>query len=350
MDDDKKDVVKTVFFDHLGGVLIALAVAFGATWAMRFLGVDEGVTSGVNLFLFFTFVFADPVGAWRGSQTWSKFWIKLGAGAVVAVTLAMIFLLVDFGGPTEGASNEDGGAEAASGGFAWAMVLLFLIIPIVFMGPLLERILSGQGPTGEKLEAEDLQIGLTFPLYISGHFLMIGAVAGALWIIDLPWSAGLLALTAGVLCAVTEAWLARPEDQLPDWEEDGSWQPRAESAQAAWSGLGKAFRASFASALFMGGMTFATVSLAISMNSGGEGSLDEGLGILMDLAVIGGLVLAASLGLLLYGVVLVASLAYVVGRLHGIDPLALEHFVKQSFGRLFMGGMSYVRPDLDEDT
>ncbi len=349
MSEDKKTVGKGILIDHLAGLALAFAVSFSIGWLLRAFGVNEEFASNVNLFCFFALLFSDPVAAWRGSQSWRKFAIKIAVGLITALVLAMVFnLMFPETGTPQAQAADAAPVEESEGSFAWIMLMPVIIIPIVFLAPTLERVLSGEGPKGEPLTSEDLQIGLTFPLYITAHFLLLGVVAGALWLVDVPWSVGVIVLTLGVLCAVAEAWLAGPDDSLPEWDEDGKWQPRAESAAEAWSGLRMAIRTSFTSALFLGGMTFTTVSLAVSMGDNGM-ALDDGMSFLLDFAWIIGVVLGGSLALLLYGLMLTATLAYVVARLHGLDPLAMEHLAKQALGRLFMGGMSYVRPDIDED-
>jgi hypothetical protein len=350
VNESTKQFGKSVLYDQLSGFIVAFGAAFAASAALGAVGASDEVTSTASLFLFFVFVMADPLSAWRGLQSGAQFFAKIGAGVIVALVLAMLFNLVAPSAATMAAVSEEGATQSAASfnPISFMLLLPFVIIPIVFMGPVIERILAGKGPTGDRLTWDDLQIAMTFPLYMSAHFILIGAIAVALWLMGVGWTTGFAVLIAGVVCAVADSWTARPDDALPDMDEDETWVPRAENAAAAWNGLRKALRVSVPSVLFLGGMIFSTIALAVSISQGivlAEGGLS---GVVVGLLEITGIVLAASLGLMLSGAVLAGTLAYGLARRRRMDRFSIEDVAMQSLGRLFMGGMAYVRPDMDE--
>ncbi|MEJ6388509.1 hypothetical protein [Gymnodinialimonas ulvae] len=332
MADHVKQFGKSILLDHLGGLAIAFAACFAASWMMQAVGARDAAITTASLFVFVTFVLADPVGAWRGAQSWSKFRIKLGSGGLLAVVLGMAFSLADV-------------ERTILGAISPILLLPLVILPVLFMGPLVERIMSGKGPDGARLTWDDVQIGLTFPLYVTGQFLLIGAIAVGLWMVGVPWAVGLMVLSGGIVAAVVDAWLARPEDNLPDWQSVHGWQPRPDNARMAWDGLRRAFRASFPSALFLGGSAFTIVALAVSGGQGGAVSAAGLLILLAELAQIGTVVLAALVCLAVFAVVLASAMAFVIARRHGMDTRSIEAVVRQSLARLFMGGLGFVRPD-----
>ncbi len=336
MTDHVKQFGKSILLDHLGGLAIAFAACFAASWMMQAVGARDAATSTASLFVFVIFVIADPVGAWRGAQSWSKFRIKLGSGGLLAIVLAMAFSLADV-------------ERAILGAISPLLLLPMLILPVLFMGPLVERIMSGKGPDGARLTWDDVQIGLTFPLYVTGQFMLIGAIAVGLWMAGVPWVIGLMVLSGGIAAAVADAWAQRPEDNLPDWQSVHGWHPRPRNARMAWGGLRRAFRASFPSALFLGGSAFTIVALAVSNGPGGGVSAAGLLILLAELAQIGTLALAALLCLAAFAVVLACAIAYLIARRHGMEARAIEAMVRQSLERLFMGGLGFVRPDREDE-
>lgn len=334
MTDNVKQFGKSILLDHLGGLAIAFAACFAASWMMQAVGARDAAITTASLFVFVTFVLADPVGAWRGSQSWSKFRIKLGSGGLLAIMLAMAFSLADV-------------ERSILGAISPLLLLPMMILPVLFMGPVVERIMSGKAADGARLTWDDVQIGLTFPLYVSGQFALIGAIAVGLWMVGVPWIVGLMVLSGGVVAAVVDAWLARPEDNLPDWKSVHGWHPRPSTASMAWDGLRRAFRASFPSALFLGGSAFTIVALAVSNGQGGGVSAAGLMIMLTDLAEIGTVILAALVCLAVFAVVLASVMAYVIARRHRMDVRSIEAVVRQSLARLFMGGLGFVRPDHD---
>jgi hypothetical protein len=181
---------------------------------------------------------------------------------------------------------------------------------------------------------EEFQFGLTFPLYVTGQFALIAAITLALWGSGLPWAAGLVFLTGGVLAAVADTFRA-PQDTLSD------------DVPNAWAGLRRAFRTSFPSALFLGGAAFTLISLAVTAGQSGEGTVASLAAIVTELSQIGTVVLAALLCLASYAVILTGTMAYIMARRADMDLFDVEDLVHQSLGRLFMGGVAIVRPEMD---
>lgn len=326
MREHAKQLGKTILLDHLGGLAIAFAACFIASWVLSIVGASGPATTSASLFVFFAFVFADPVGAWRGSQTWARFRIKVGTSVVLAIMLSTVFGVLDV---------QRIGLAATLSGMNLLLLLPLLLVPMIFMGPLVERILSGRGPNGDRLTWEDFQFGLTFPIYVTGQFTLIAAIALALWGSGVPWAAGLVFLTGGVLAAVSDTFQA-PEDA------------QSGETPSAWAGLRRAFRTSFPSALFLGGASFTLISLAVTAGQSGAGTVASLAAIVNELSQIGTVVLAALLCLASYAVILTGTMAFIMARRADMDLFAVEDLVHQSLGRLFMGGLAIVRPEMED--
>ncbi|MEX3015198.1 hypothetical protein [Gymnodinialimonas hymeniacidonis] len=325
---------------HLGGLTIAFAACLIASLALRLVGATDPATSAASLTIFVIFMFADPVGAWRGVRDWSTFRVRLGAGGIVALLLSTVFNL---------ATEHSAGIVASVGregfgGVSLTMILAMLIVPIVTFGPVIERILSGKGPNGERLTWDSFQIGLTFPLYVSLHFGLMGVIAVALWTLGVPWVAGVLTLTAGALVAVGDAWTAAPEDRLPSWQPKVAGLAEIETAETAWGAFRQAIRGAFPSALFLAGLTFTTVALAVSVGQATSGSADSLNGVFMHLASIAGVIVAVLMGLSAFAMALASAMASILAHRNGLDAAQSEQMIKESLGRLFVGGTAFVRP------
>ncbi len=326
---------------HLGGLTTALMACLVASLSLRLVGATDPATSAASLTIFVIFMFADPVGAWRGTRDWSTFRVRLGAGGIVALLLSTVFNLA-----TE---HSDWAIASVSrdgfGGVSLTMILAMVIVPIVTFGPVIERILSGKGPNGERLTWDSFQIGLTFPLYISLHFGLMGAIAVALWNLGVPWLAGVLTLTAGALVAVGDAWTAAPASRLPSWQRTSSDDDNISSAESAWQDFRAAIRSAFPSALFLAGLTFTTVALAASVGTMTSVGADSLNGAFMHLAAILGVIVAALMGLSAFAMAIASATASILAHRSGRDAAEAERLIKESLGRLFMGGTAFVRPN-----
>lgn len=342
-DPDHKDVAG-LFANTMGSLALAFVTSFLISKAVVLLGVSGGNAMLFNMVVFFSIIYADPVGAFREGKSLRDMGIKLVVGSCLGFAICFIVSMQGFM-DSAGESSQTG--EKSSLSFVWIILPMFLIVPLVFFGPLAERAMK-RGETAEPVTAEDFKISAAFPLFMTVSMALNMGVIGAMWLLDLSFLLGGVILLASILICLTETWSANPEDLIDD-VDNTEWRPRAESAEEAWSNLRKGIRHSFVSALFIGSVIYLSLKLALPFM--GDMSLDDAnpLWLIFDILSMATVMLVACLSLFALGLLVLVTGAYGLGRLKGSDPLTMAELAKQASARLLGGGMHWVRPDLPDN-
>lgn len=344
--DPDKSRLAEVLGNHFGSIVLAFAASFAASWLLAKLGLPAEKALIVDMIVFFTVVYADPVSAIRKKKprrdVLAKLAVGLGIAALVAVPLGLSFEGSSAEGPVEAVADDTPLSK-----LPWHLFLIMLIMPLMFFGPLAEKVLKRQKDE-TPVTSDDVQISATFPIFVTITMALNLAVPGALWALGAPLSVAAILMVTSILICATETWMAEPDELIPD-VDNTEWGPRAKSAAEAWSGLRKGLQQSFASALFIGSMIYISIQLAVPYFPSVEAMDGLPLSFLIDFLLASGIVLVSSLVLIAAGCLTLAIVAYVLSRSKGADPLTIVEFIKQSQARLLGGGMHWVRPDLEND-
>ena len=338
------DVAKALK-ESLSNIALALAASFLASRLLFWLGAAPGMILFADLIVFFTIIYADPFAALRNTRPVREVAVKLAVGAMIGGVTAGAVSLMDFGTVTE----TVGAAAAATppAGLPWHMLIVFLIIPLVFFGPLLERVLT-RGSGTAPVTADELRISAAFPIFITCTMVLNLAVPGALWLLDAPLSLAFTLMLAAVLICVAETWTADPEDLIEDIDDD-QWGPRAGSVGEARAGLHKALRQSMPSALFVGAMIYVSIRLTAPYLPDFNLLEVDMLGWMLAFLTATGVMMVSFILLCLLGMLALAAAVIALGHRHGTDPFSAAELLKQAQVRLLAGGMHWVRPDFEND-
>jgi len=338
MSDQPKPSGPEIIALHLVTVAIALAGKFALIFGPRALGFEGDWMLLPGFLFFFTLLHADPARLWRDGAPGREIAIKVGSGLILGIVAAAILAMHAV--PTEGNDTPQA--------WMWTLLPILLILPVAFMGPVVEAILRGHRANGAPLTPDHLKMSLVFPGFLIATLFLNLAVAGALFLLGAPLWVGLLVMVAAVLICIADAWTAAPEDRLPT-EHDIGWAPPAETATAAWTGLGRALRQSGSSALFIGGMIYVSVGAAMPALAVGDPQNLDDVAFIGSIAAMGAIVIGVSLGLMLAGVLAVAAAAWTVCKIKRAHPLTMVDLGQQAAARLFMGGIAHVRPVFDDE-
>lgn len=327
----------------IGNIALACVLSFALNILLGSLGVPFEVSATISSGLFLAVIFGDPIATWRGERSWRQFAFYFVAGLGLS---AIIDLAVLTDAPTSDVPASDVVAQQTTDpDFPWFLLIIFLIIPITFALPLLEKLLRIEKDAPE-VTREDLAISAAFPIMMTATMVLQLGIPGALWLIKAPlWAAAGLYLM-GICLVVADVAYSPEEDSARDLQD--AWGPRPETAEESWANLRKGLGQSFASALFMGSILY--ISISLLWGQADLADFDDGGGaVLGSLLAFAGLMLGVTLLLIALGCAVTLGFALVLGRLRFRDPMSIVELAERSVGRLFMGGMSWVRPDLPED-
>ena len=334
----------------LGNVALAVGLVAGANYVLALVGAQDGAWFWLGLAIFFSVIYADPVSVLVEGRSLTVLGAKLLVGAFFGVALSLFMPGLDAdpttAAPLVAAPVPPAEAPSEGGGFGLAMWLLLLVTPLMMFGPLLEKIVRG-GTPDRPMTTERLVIAATFPAYLSAALLLNLAIPWALWTVGAPLSVGIAISAAGVLICVLETWAAPPEEWI-DEDRAQMWRPAPTSAAEACHGLRKALRQAMATALFIGGAVFVSVDVALPRFPGLD--MDEDLALwVWDFALGSITVLGLLFSTTALGALLVLPAAWLLISVNRGDPLTLMALARQTSLRLFMGGMTWVSPDLNDD-
>lgn len=349
MDEDEKNALKDVAKisgDSMGNFWIALLLSFGIQLLLSLLGVPHEVASTISFGLLLGLIFGEPLAVWRGERSWRRFAFYCGAGVGISALIDLaVFVDPDTYTATETATGETVVTEEPGIDFPWFILIIFLTGPLVFALPLLEKLLRIEKDAPE-VSGEDLAIAAAFPIMMSVTIFLNLAVPGALWLIGAPLWLAAATYLAGIVLVVADVAYSPEEDSARDTMEE--WGPRPETAAESWANLRKGIGQSIASGLFMGSTIYLSLVLADPEQMGGID--DDGLAFLWGFFAFAALMLVCTLLLMGLGSVLAMALSVLIGRQRFNDPMSVVELAQRSSGRLFAGGMSWVRPDLPEDS
>ena len=332
------DAVTKLMGGNFANMALAIGLALGCGALARLLGFDSGSTIFMGLML--GIMFGDLWDTMRGNRSWTRFGFYFAAGFAMALFIDLAIPET----PTEGVEEEQVKDPL---NMLWIMIPMFLIIPIVFLLPTLEKALNLENK--EEVEAptaEDIKISLTFPIYMCLSMVIYLAVPGALYLLDASMPVAFVVYVLGICLVVLD--VASSPDEARERDRSDTWGPQAESSGEAWSNLGKGLSQCFASGLFLG----ATIYIAMSLSSFGMGATLDDAPIQFLTSLIWDIVLIAGASMILFvlGTILVACFAYAVGQVLYKDPLSVLDLAECSGRRLLMGGISWVQPHLtDQD-
>ncbi len=336
-----------------GSLLLALVLSNLVGFLIRWAGGSGELARFVDVAVFFGIIFSNPVGTYldQGSpkDALRRFLVGAFGGMVVA---RLISLGVPDVAPNEGPSEspqaaETGEEQDSNAVFLKMLFFMFLIMPVMFLLPTLDRYLKGRS-NPEVAASHDLQISVVFPLYLMLSMGLTFFVMGALWFLNATVLVGLGLLMVVVLLAITEVWTAE-DGELPDLENE-TWSDRPENAQAAWEGLRKAIRPTVTSSLFLGTTMYLSLKAALPyLTFEAGGGQVEALSLITGLLAGTGIMLVGFVVIFALCVALIAALTLLLARTKGADPLSMAELARQAQARLLMGGITHVRPDQLDD-
>lgn len=315
-----------------GGIALNLTLIFGlgilVSFVLRLFGVGEETARSVQIAVFCLILFANPLEAYRESQSRRQFVNKLAIGAFVGLAVSLAI------GPL---GQEEVAAESES---TWQKLHgslgILLVLPLLILAPLLESLLN-KSPGSVKLT--ELIGRAAFPAFLIASIMFTLMVAGALFLLGANLQIGSLVMLGAIVLAVTETW-ATPEDERG---ADDTVRPPPASEKEACADFVNGLRNSFTSILFMSTILFMSLHVMSPLISTDfDVQPIRSIVSLLAFAVGMPLVFMMFVGL---GMLTAHCLAYLVALWQsGGDNLSVERFCDHTSDRLLVGGLSYVMP------
>lgn len=335
MMDDKKNALRSVVGSS-GDIFINLGLAFAFSFGLKQLGIggQEGsLGSHIEFAIITAVIFSDPAKQWRKREGWGRFCLKfILAGAFGLGVAASIF--------------SDSLAFSSSGeGLPWYLLGIFLITPFAFLLPTVVRSLTSKQSSADRIE--EVQIAAAFPIYVTWMMVLHLGIPVALWLVGAGIPFALALYMASIVLCVMEVAYAPAEASERDLSEE--WGPRPDSSRESWANLRKALEQSFASGLFIGSIMFVTIKLVWPILDDMEFETTNPMGVIWPVLQSGVVSIVVLLEMIGAGSLIVSVVAFGFARLRGSDMLDIVSLTERSSGRLLMGGLSWVRPELDKD-
>lgn len=334
--DDEKDALKnfgSVTRDVFVNLGVAFALSFCLGWLFSGTTKEQEAWLRFDLVLVAAIIFSDPAAQWRKREGWTVFALKFVVALMLGVGISWLINVLP-------RLSED-----YDGAFPLHSLLIFMIAPMAFVLLALILQLKSTGSADERFE--DAQISAAFPIFMTWTMVLQLGIPGALWLIGAGIPLALALYVTGLVLCVMEVAYAPDTDSERD--ETEAWGPRPESSRESWANLRKAIEQSFVSGLLIGAMMFVLLNLSLPIVHEMDFEETQAFSMIWPLIKAAGVSIVVFGIMSLLGIMIVSGVAIAVARIRDHDLLVTTRLIERSSGRLFMGGMSWVRPDFEED-